>query len=132
MFKCCCGDGHRPIDEGLPEVVGRQSNLPATDTLDQQHAVDTQASDTLPVVRADVGEADAVASEEDTQRISHLAVDSLPPELLRGVQVQRTLWGLGRAWDGLVSPSGTNFHHLSEQVERLDDFISHDWRTPRC
>eukprot|EP00929_Paragymnodinium_shiwhaense_P032763 TRINITY_DN18118_c0_g1_i2.p1 TRINITY_DN18118_c0_g1~~TRINITY_DN18118_c0_g1_i2.p1 ORF type:complete len:611 (+),score=34.01 TRINITY_DN18118_c0_g1_i2:114-1946(+) len=53
----------------------------------------------------------------------------LPAELLRGVPSDRALQGYGWHWKG--NAGGPEDFGLSVVAEDIDDFISHDWRTPR-
>eukprot|EP00929_Paragymnodinium_shiwhaense_P033626 TRINITY_DN18430_c0_g1_i5.p1 TRINITY_DN18430_c0_g1~~TRINITY_DN18430_c0_g1_i5.p1 ORF type:complete len:558 (+),score=29.50 TRINITY_DN18430_c0_g1_i5:109-1782(+) len=53
----------------------------------------------------------------------------LPPELLRGVPCDVALEGYGRHWQGIAG--GPHDFFLSKPTRGIDDFISHDWRTPR-
>eukprot|EP00929_Paragymnodinium_shiwhaense_P039241 TRINITY_DN20633_c0_g2_i1.p1 TRINITY_DN20633_c0_g2~~TRINITY_DN20633_c0_g2_i1.p1 ORF type:complete len:590 (+),score=38.35 TRINITY_DN20633_c0_g2_i1:215-1984(+) len=54
---------------------------------------------------------------------------TLPPDLMRGVPTQLALEGYGRHWEGIAG--GPNDYSLSRQSLIIEDFISHDWRTPR-
>eukprot|EP00929_Paragymnodinium_shiwhaense_P064204 TRINITY_DN3213_c1_g1_i1.p1 TRINITY_DN3213_c1_g1~~TRINITY_DN3213_c1_g1_i1.p1 ORF type:complete len:679 (+),score=73.05 TRINITY_DN3213_c1_g1_i1:201-2237(+) len=53
----------------------------------------------------------------------------LPSDLLRGVYVHHMLAGLGRHFDG--SEATDDDYELSMPLDAIDDFISHDWQTPR-
>jgi len=53
----------------------------------------------------------------------------LSTEVRRGVRIDRALRQFGTHWTGLAG-SASDFE-LSEQVEDLDDFLSHDWQTGR-
>eukprot|EP00929_Paragymnodinium_shiwhaense_P070085 TRINITY_DN35461_c0_g1_i2.p1 TRINITY_DN35461_c0_g1~~TRINITY_DN35461_c0_g1_i2.p1 ORF type:complete len:596 (-),score=55.08 TRINITY_DN35461_c0_g1_i2:176-1963(-) len=54
---------------------------------------------------------------------------TLPASLLRGVPAHQALAGYGRHWKA-ISGSSEDFT-LSHPTPAIDDFISHDWRTPR-
>lgn len=59
---------------------------------------------------------------------------SIDPELLRAVSVRKVLANLGGIWANTALPtpeSQARDFSLSESVERIDDFISHDWGTGR-
>eukprot|EP00929_Paragymnodinium_shiwhaense_P093184 TRINITY_DN53315_c0_g1_i1.p1 TRINITY_DN53315_c0_g1~~TRINITY_DN53315_c0_g1_i1.p1 ORF type:complete len:612 (+),score=78.81 TRINITY_DN53315_c0_g1_i1:95-1930(+) len=53
----------------------------------------------------------------------------LPDALLRAVPCDRALQGYGKHWKGIAG--GPDDYSLSEVTTHIDDFISHDWRTPR-
>eukprot|EP00929_Paragymnodinium_shiwhaense_P041171 TRINITY_DN21397_c0_g2_i1.p1 TRINITY_DN21397_c0_g2~~TRINITY_DN21397_c0_g2_i1.p1 ORF type:complete len:672 (-),score=58.23 TRINITY_DN21397_c0_g2_i1:100-2115(-) len=54
---------------------------------------------------------------------------SLPSDLIRGVPGHIALQGYGRHWKGIAGGPGDFL--LSKGTGRIDDFVSHDWRTPR-
>eukprot|EP00929_Paragymnodinium_shiwhaense_P020096 TRINITY_DN13503_c2_g1_i5.p1 TRINITY_DN13503_c2_g1~~TRINITY_DN13503_c2_g1_i5.p1 ORF type:complete len:491 (-),score=38.56 TRINITY_DN13503_c2_g1_i5:748-2220(-) len=53
----------------------------------------------------------------------------LPANLLRGVPSYSALEGYGRHWSGIAG--GPDDFFLSRATNTIDDFISHDWHTPR-
>eukprot|EP00438_Fugacium_kawagutii_P025980 Skav226708 [mRNA] locus=scaffold3811:113191:113895:+ [translate_table: standard] len=55
---------------------------------------------------------------------------TLPRELFRGVSLWVCLAGFGAHWKNSVADDVPDFS-LSEEVEFLDDFLSHDWATSR-
>eukprot|EP00929_Paragymnodinium_shiwhaense_P028911 TRINITY_DN16681_c0_g1_i1.p1 TRINITY_DN16681_c0_g1~~TRINITY_DN16681_c0_g1_i1.p1 ORF type:complete len:786 (-),score=111.11 TRINITY_DN16681_c0_g1_i1:470-2827(-) len=55
--------------------------------------------------------------------------ETIEPELMRGVPLDRALSGWGKHWGGLAGE--ITDYALSEVTSALDDFISHDWRTGR-
>eukprot|EP00929_Paragymnodinium_shiwhaense_P020088 TRINITY_DN13503_c1_g2_i1.p1 TRINITY_DN13503_c1_g2~~TRINITY_DN13503_c1_g2_i1.p1 ORF type:complete len:620 (+),score=39.35 TRINITY_DN13503_c1_g2_i1:84-1943(+) len=53
----------------------------------------------------------------------------LPEKFLRAVPTDFALQGYGKHWGSNASrPSD---FHLSQATQHIDDFVSHDWRTPR-
>eukprot|EP00929_Paragymnodinium_shiwhaense_P109097 TRINITY_DN7546_c0_g1_i17.p1 TRINITY_DN7546_c0_g1~~TRINITY_DN7546_c0_g1_i17.p1 ORF type:complete len:318 (-),score=35.12 TRINITY_DN7546_c0_g1_i17:59-1012(-) len=65
-----------------------------------------------------------------SERLAMLKLSSeLPADLLRAVPSQFALSGYGKHWRG---SAGCPSDFLSSVVtENIDDFVSHDWRTPR-
>lgn len=57
---------------------------------------------------------------------------SMDPSLLRGIRISKVLRGagVGLKYSPMQVGSGTEYA-MSEQVERLDDFVSHDWESNR-
>eukprot|EP00438_Fugacium_kawagutii_P011931 Skav206747 [mRNA] locus=scaffold1022:129334:132106:+ [translate_table: standard] len=55
---------------------------------------------------------------------------TLPRELLRGVTLWACLAGFGTHWKNSVADDLPDFS-FSQEVESLDDFLSHDWATSR-
>ena len=54
----------------------------------------------------------------------------LPKELFRGVPLHTCLAGFGKHWRKSLSEDVSDFA-FSEEVEILEDFLSHDWATSR-
>ena len=55
----------------------------------------------------------------------------LEPELLRGTPLHVALSGFGKHWAGLSSGATGALYQLSQPVESIDVFLSHDWETSR-
>eukprot|EP00929_Paragymnodinium_shiwhaense_P032544 TRINITY_DN18019_c0_g1_i1.p1 TRINITY_DN18019_c0_g1~~TRINITY_DN18019_c0_g1_i1.p1 ORF type:complete len:581 (+),score=61.78 TRINITY_DN18019_c0_g1_i1:129-1871(+) len=69
----------------------------------------------------------SASSASSGGRVSRLQT-TLSSLLVRGVPLHRALAGYGEHWTG--STSGKDEFDLSAPTRVIDDFISHDWRTP--
>ena len=56
---------------------------------------------------------------------------SLEPQLLRAAPLQVVLSGWCKHWKGLRVESGEELFKLSQPVQSIDVFLSHDWETSR-
>ena len=56
---------------------------------------------------------------------------SLEPQLLRAAPLQVVLSGWCKHWKGLRVESGEELFELSQPVQSIDVFLSHDWETSR-
>eukprot|EP00929_Paragymnodinium_shiwhaense_P093189 TRINITY_DN53315_c0_g5_i1.p1 TRINITY_DN53315_c0_g5~~TRINITY_DN53315_c0_g5_i1.p1 ORF type:complete len:645 (-),score=62.33 TRINITY_DN53315_c0_g5_i1:45-1979(-) len=56
-------------------------------------------------------------------------VSKLPRDMIRGVPSHVSLQGYGRYWSG--STGGIDDFLSSQETDRINDFISHDWHTSR-
>jgi len=60
--------------------------------------------------------------------------DVVSPALLRGVRIEKILGRFGARWvssEGATDEQKNMDYSMSEPVERLNDFLSHDWTTGR-
>lgn len=69
------------------------------------------------------------------RQLTHLT-ENLEDHLLRGVRIHRALGGFGTHWASCnmserERAASLDEYAMSERVEQLDDFISHDWRAGR-
>mmetsp|Transcript_96875 Transcript_96875/g.172421 ORF Transcript_96875/g.172421 Transcript_96875/m.172421 type:complete len:638 (+) Transcript_96875:110-2023(+) len=67
-------------------------------------------------------------SRNSTVSTTSLTSDHLTPDLRRGVSLDVALRRFGSHWSG--SDKGLTLFGLSEKVDSLDDFLSHDWESP--
>ncbi|CAE7866753.1 unnamed protein product [Symbiodinium necroappetens] len=55
----------------------------------------------------------------------------MPPQLLRGVYLHQCLGGWGRHWASADPAEQACDFRLSRPTQRIDNFLSHDWKTSR-
>ncbi|CAE7266854.1 unnamed protein product [Symbiodinium sp. CCMP2456] len=71
-----------------------------------------------------------VRSTSKASKISKQLTTQLDPDLLRAVSLDRALTGWGRHWEtpdnGMFNVDPKNYD-LSQPIESLDVFLSHDW-----
>jgi len=56
---------------------------------------------------------------------------TLEPQLFRAASLEVVLSGWCKHWKGLLVESGEELFQLSQPVQSIDTFLSHDWRTSR-
>eukprot|EP00929_Paragymnodinium_shiwhaense_P020297 TRINITY_DN13582_c0_g1_i1.p1 TRINITY_DN13582_c0_g1~~TRINITY_DN13582_c0_g1_i1.p1 ORF type:complete len:619 (+),score=37.37 TRINITY_DN13582_c0_g1_i1:214-2070(+) len=69
-----------------------------------------------------------LAKEKTRYQVSVLPME-IPDSLMRAVPLTRALSNFGQYWKSIDAKASD--YDISENVVRLDDFISHDWTTPR-
>eukprot|EP00929_Paragymnodinium_shiwhaense_P037970 TRINITY_DN20138_c0_g1_i1.p1 TRINITY_DN20138_c0_g1~~TRINITY_DN20138_c0_g1_i1.p1 ORF type:complete len:612 (+),score=54.62 TRINITY_DN20138_c0_g1_i1:124-1959(+) len=108
---------------GLEEPGGEEPVKPTVSKMDYAISPGTQMTHGNEVVHFKTG-----------MSFSHGAsIESLPSnvdeQLLRGVPLHEVLAGLGKHLSSIHAKESD--YHLSKAVLEIDDFLSHDWGTPR-
>lgn len=84
----------------------------------------------VPKPKAPSGRASHPKGDKETPLPARLLPTILPKELFQGVPLHRCLSGFGKHWANSSGEQYADFF-FSEEVEFLEDFLSHDWATSR-
>eukprot|EP00929_Paragymnodinium_shiwhaense_P050486 TRINITY_DN25408_c0_g1_i1.p1 TRINITY_DN25408_c0_g1~~TRINITY_DN25408_c0_g1_i1.p1 ORF type:complete len:580 (-),score=65.89 TRINITY_DN25408_c0_g1_i1:133-1872(-) len=72
----------------------------------------------------------ADAALEDIEESFERCITSLPPSLVRAVDIRDALSGFGRHWAS-IDASDTDYH-LSQEATKITTFVSHNWSSSRA